>query len=131
MSLFDIRKLIHKIYNIQVIVQTGDSPPVLAYLNPSDKLSVIRKELTNDGTINDTLSFSKKDNNENVLIKNEEGFCLNDILDKSHVLYLKPNWKFFNNRYKLDYGCTMDSEPAKKRAFIMKDCGLTYIGAKG
>src|ERR1051325_1594786 len=84
-----------------VTIQIGEPPsqqPVLVRLTLTDNLSNIRKVLESNNTIDDTLSFSKKiqKNDEDdstvdrnykfaeIVRENEEIFCLNEIIDKSH-----------------------------------------------
>ncbi|GES72719.1 hypothetical protein GLOIN_2v759589 [Rhizophagus clarus] len=113
-------------------------------LELEDNLFNIRKELEEHNTINDTLSFSKKSPEgefAEIVREYEENFLLKDIIDdvKSHnYLYLiknsRPGWKILNEKFKLDYGCTMSFDGIKKakyRAFIMKDCELVEIKPGG
>ncbi|RIA95363.1 hypothetical protein C1645_816731 [Glomus cerebriforme] len=138
--------------SIVYIKTIGDFPlqsSKVYFLNLKNKLSDIRKELRKYKIINDTLSFSKKNNNDaefyEIVRESEENFLLEQIIDevnddnsKSFFLYLKsysnPTWDVLNDNCKLDYGCTMSFDgikKANKRAFIMKGCGLTYIDSKG
>src|SRR5687768_15235657 len=87
-----------------ITVQISDPPseqPSLVRLNHFDNLSLIRKELDKDNVIDDTLSFSRKIQNDydddgnndyrfaEIVREKEEIFCLNEIIDKSRkVLYL-------------------------------------------
>src|SRR4051812_9156076 len=141
--------------NVMITVQIDDppsQPPSLIRLNLTENLSNIRKELETDDIINNTLSFSRKipsNNNYNlaeILHEREENFLLKEIIkvikvgsNESHnILYLiknsRPDWKFLNEKCKLDFGHTMTFGGIKKadeRAFIMKDCELNLIGAEG
>src|SRR5215212_4633180 len=121
----------------------GDSNAKLDRLNLRNSLSDIRKELEKYDTINETLSFFKKNDNEFAEVEHEieDKFRLNDIVeyvDSACFLYLKKSsrlgWKILNEKCKLDYGRTMSFDGIKKannRAFKMKDCELTYIGVEG
>ncbi|PKC03600.1 hypothetical protein RhiirA5_423525 [Rhizophagus irregularis] len=127
-----------KTVNIQII--NGFSPQCISKdLNLEDILSDIRNS---DDDINDTLSFSTKlINGEHAKIEREveKYFRLKEIItidNDQYILYLRINsdWKFLNDKCKLDYGCTMSYDgikKANKRAFIMKDCELTKIGVEG
>src|SRR5204862_26593 len=104
----------------------------------------IRKQLEKRDIIDETLSFANKfsDNSDEfaeIMPEDEESFLLNEIIDEK-ILYLKQcskiNWKFLNSLHQLDYGCTMTFDGIKranksKRAFEMKNCELTEIGAGG
>src|SRR6266498_2924923 len=119
----------------------GNSTPKMKILNLDSNLSDIRIELkkTNISDI-DICLFAKKLS----VIKfaeigheDEENIILNDIIfDNSgnKFLYLlknsSPDWNYFNDERKLDYGCTMSYDGIKRasiRAFEMKDCELTEI----
>ncbi len=131
---------------IRLTVQIDDPPsqqPAYISLNRWDNLKIIREKLKNVSNIqmDDTLSFAKK-NGQNTLArishKDEENFYLYEIIDKDNILYLSSriNWKFLNEKCKLDYGCTMtvdgiEKAKGKNRAVIMKNCKLTEIGAEG
>ncbi|CAB4378659.1 unnamed protein product [Rhizophagus irregularis] len=127
-----------KTVNIQII--NGLSPQCISKkLNLEDILSDIRNS---DDDINDTLSFSTKlINGEHAKIEREveKYFRLKEIItidNDQYILYLRINsdWKFLNDKCKLDYGCTMSYDgikKANKRAFVMKDCELTKIGVEG
>lgn len=135
-----------------VIVTAIDDPPSqpskLVHLNLSDNLFTIRKELEKDSSINDTLLFSKKytENNNNygfaeIGLEKEDDFLLDEIVDEvesEKILYLKKcsklDWNYLNELRKLDYGRTTTSEGnkiANKRAFQMKNCEMTELGAEG
>jgi hypothetical protein len=141
----------------EVTIKTIVDPP--SYPSPSawtvclkltDNLLEIRQELEKKKSIDNTLLFLKKypenNNNENssveIKLEEEENYLLNDVIDENNILYLKqykqslePNWKYFNELYKLDYGCTMTldgierADKRKKRAFVMENCELTELTA--
>ncbi|RIA87288.1 hypothetical protein C1645_828006 [Glomus cerebriforme] len=111
-------------------------------LNLNNHLSDIRKELRKYNIIDDTLLFLKKINNEfaEIVRETEKEIQLKEILEfknegsKSYYLYLmkdsSPNWNILNDKFNLDYGCTMSFDGIKKadkRAFIMRSCKLTKI----
>src|ERR1051325_2854744 len=114
-------------------------------LNPEDNLSKIRNILETQHNIMDMLLFLKKipkkdDHNtfDEIEREDEEKFILDDITesgDSNHTLYLKElSQEFFNDKCKLDYGCTMSSDGIKRaneRAFTMKSCELNKIGVEG
>lgn len=145
-----------KINNVIVIVKTiGDppsQPPKSTRLNLSDNLLIIREKLEKDSSINNSLLFSKKypviNNNGNrsyeyaeITLEEEENYLLDEIIDEvmsEKIIYLKKcskfNWSYLNEKRKLDYGCTITSKGIKKanrRAYQMKNCELTEIGAEG
>ncbi|CAG8600030.1 14757_t:CDS:1 [Funneliformis mosseae] len=127
-----------------VFIMTMEENSKLHKLNLNDKLPDIRKELENYNLINDMFSFSKKNSqkmNDYSEIVCEESFDLKDIIDNSesqNTLYLikssRPSWNTLNEKFELDYGRTMTFDgikKANKKAFIMKNCILTVLGAKG
>ena len=82
--------------NITVVTMGNSSSQEskLVNLNLTDNLSIIRKELEKNDTIDDTLSFSRKYFNNDIekfaeiALESEEGFRLVDIIDKSnHVIH--------------------------------------------
>ncbi|RGB23600.1 hypothetical protein C1646_774256 [Rhizophagus diaphanus] len=83
---------INNIDIVDVIVKTIGDPtdptPKLIRLNLSDNLLSIRKKLEKDCIINDTLSFSKKFNNEFTEIIHEDEFRLYDINTKYRIRYI-------------------------------------------
>ncbi|PKY53317.1 hypothetical protein RhiirA4_547598 [Rhizophagus irregularis] len=149
---FNFKNIFSNIKNVIVIVKSIDDPPSQppksVRLNLSDNLLAIRKELERDSSINDTLLFSKKypeiNNNygfAEIAFEKEDDFLLDDIIDEvgsEKILYLKKcsklDWNYFNELRKLDYGRTITSKGIKranKRAFQMKNCELTELGAEG
>ncbi|RIA91145.1 hypothetical protein C1645_768268 [Glomus cerebriforme] len=138
--------------NVDVSVQIGDSTSssVLVSLNLNDNLLRIRQELEQNSEIkmNDTMLFAKKfsitNNNSiesyvlsEIASEDENKKILNDIIDNI-ILHLvnnpNPNWKFLNNKCKLEYGRTITRDgirKAEKKAFTMKNCEMTEIGAEG
>src|SRR3954447_2639067 len=137
---------INSLFNVNVEVQIGDPPSraVLVNLNLKDNLSNIRKKLGYNSEIemDDTLSFAQKKGQSSMLAKiareDEGNFILNDIVVNDNFLYItknsKPGWKILNYSHKLDFGRIVTSDEfkeAKQRAFIMKDCKMTELGARG
>src|SRR5581483_11196025 len=117
-------------------------------LNLNDNLSTTRKKLNklNKIKMNDMLSFAEKIHNNSlaelseIARNDEEDFLLEEITEvtgKESRLYLvksSPNWMYFNEKYKLDYGRTVSDVgivEANERAFIMKCCKMADIGAEG
>ncbi|CAB4430327.1 unnamed protein product [Rhizophagus irregularis] len=143
------KNIFSNIKNAIVIVKAIDDPPSQppksVRLSLSDNLFTIRKELEKDSSINDTLLFSQKyfENNKyefaEINLEKEKYFLLNEIIYESEkILYLKKSskldWNYFNELRKLDYGRTITSEGTKranKRAFKMKNCEMTELGAEG
>ncbi|CAI2186361.1 17033_t:CDS:1, partial [Funneliformis geosporum] len=88
---------------------------------------------------NERLSFAQKKNVLAKILSDDENLkILNDIIDDNNILYLvknsKPDWKFLNELRKLDSGRTINFDGIKiahKRAFKMKGCNVTKIGAEG
>ncbi|RGB27963.1 hypothetical protein C1646_819427 [Rhizophagus diaphanus] len=144
----------------EVTIKTIVDPP--SYPSPSawtvclkltDNLLEIRQELEKKKSIDNTLLFLNKypenNNNDNIIygsfeikLEEEENYLLNEVIDENNILYLKQykqclehNWKYFNELYKLDYGCTMTldgidrADKRKKRAFVMENCELTELTA--
>jgi hypothetical protein len=123
-------------------VQDGDtsSKLVSANLNLKDKLSNIRKKLAQNSKIkmNDTLSFANKISNNNTggsllaeIAREDEGkIILENIIDeKDKILYLKsePDWRFFKDKLKLEYGRNVTLEKANNKAFTIVDCEKNEI----
>ncbi|PKC71300.1 hypothetical protein RhiirA1_453699 [Rhizophagus irregularis] len=89
--------------------------------------------------MNDTLSFANKiNNNDNIggssladiAKEDEEKIILKNIIDKgSKTLYLKlePDWKFFKDKLKLEYGRAETLEKANKRAFTIVGCEMNEV----
>jgi hypothetical protein len=127
--------------NITVQMDDTSSKLVLVNLDIKCKLSKIRKKLEQNSKIkmNDTLSFANKINNNNftggsslaeIAREDEEKIILEKIIDKEcKTLYLKsePDWRFFRDKLKLEYGCTETFEKANKRAFTIVDCEMNQI----
>jgi hypothetical protein len=149
-----IKKLLNK--NVDVSVQVGikSSKSVLVSLNLNNNLLEIRQILKQNSEIemNDTLSFAKKISRVNsdgtneympseIASEDESEKILDDIVEKidgNVILYLeknsKPNWKFLNDKCKLEHGRTITIDgikKAEKKAFIMTNCEMTEIGAEG
>ncbi|RGB24375.1 hypothetical protein C1646_773202 [Rhizophagus diaphanus] len=134
------RNLFNFLSDVLVTVQIV-GPPLqqlnLVKLNLNDNLSNVRKVLETHNIIDDTLSFSFKDNiNYEISRINEEEIFLSKvvkIINNRYYLYLmySLNWHTLNKLRKLDYGCTMTFDGikiAEKRAFIINDCELIDIG---
>ncbi|GBC04062.1 hypothetical protein RclHR1_00550007 [Rhizophagus clarus] len=146
-----VRKLLNK--NVDVSVQIGiqSSQSVLVSLKLDDKLLFIRQILKQNSEIkmNDTLSFAKKTSRVNsdgttdyvlseIANEDENEKILRNIIeeiDGNINLYLIENsWKSLNMKCKLEYGriITPDGiKEAKEKAFTMKSCEMTKIGAEG
>ncbi|CAG8681669.1 12335_t:CDS:1 [Funneliformis mosseae] len=141
--MFDLTNIFNN--NVEIMVQIINETPTKHFklgLNLTDNLSIIRKELKEKGIINDTMFFSKKiaeSEYSGIPLENEENSLLNDVIEGNNkTLYLMKNsnqdWEFLNETHHLDYGCTMTFDGIKKgyrKAFIMKDCKMTEIGAEG
>ncbi|CAB5204772.1 unnamed protein product [Rhizophagus irregularis] len=152
-----MKKLIFR-NKIAVTIQKCDPDKrAMIRLNPMEKLSNIRVKLKKHSIVmmEITYSFARKTpeinnngaNNEisywfaEIAREDEEELTLREILEKindDNILYLvknsSPDWKFLNKRRKLSYGCKMTFDgikKANKRAFKMKCCDLTVIGAEG
>jgi hypothetical protein len=124
-------------------VQMDDTSSKLVSVNLDlkDKLSNIRKKLEQNSKVemNDTLSFANKINNNNktggsslaeIAKEDEEKIILENIIDKkSKTLYLKsePDWKFFKDRLKLEYGRSVTLEKANNRGFTIVNCEINEI----
>src|SRR3954454_16785003 len=107
--------------DVGITVQIIDDPPSSTFvsLNLKDNLSNIRNKLKQEIEMNDTLSFAKKAQTSTkshvfaeIKSKDEKVKILNDIvvtINNDIILYLiknsKPDWKFLNNKRKLEYGC--------------------------
>ncbi|CAG8538221.1 9905_t:CDS:2 [Funneliformis mosseae] len=130
-----------KFFNIDIFVQIGDPPsqlPKKFTLNRNDNLSNIREILEKENVMSDTLLFAQKNNGLLAEIRRngEEDCKLYNILN-DNILYLvnnsNPDWKFLNKLRKLDYGRTITFNGikiSKKRAFEMKGCKVTELGAE-
>jgi hypothetical protein len=122
---------------ITVQIDVPLSKLVLVNLNLKDKLSNIRKILEKNSIVkmNDTFSFAKfnsigKSKLAEITREEEEKIMLENIIDKeSKTLYLKskPNWRFFVNKLKLEYGRNVTLEKANNRAFTIIDCKMNEI----
>ncbi|CAB4432223.1 unnamed protein product [Rhizophagus irregularis] len=134
---------------VEVAVQI-DKQSVLVHLKLNDKLSIVRTELGKNSIIkmDDTLSFAKKtsqlSNNGNeinrfaeIAHEDEDKFFLSNIIvyENPNILYLtkssNPNWKFLNDKCKLDYGCIMTNDGIKRaneKAFKLENCELENTG---
>jgi hypothetical protein len=125
--------------NIKITVQIDDPPSklILINLNHKDKLSKIRKRLEQNSKVkmNDTLTFAYKISQTNntggslaeIAREDEEEIILEKIIDeKNRFLYLKlepePDWKFFKDKLKLEYGCTETLDKANSKAFTILNC---------
>jgi hypothetical protein len=153
---FTMRKIIFKNEILVTIQKYEPDKRSMVNLNPMEKLSNIREKLKKHSIImmDTTYSFARKtpeinNNTSNeisywfaeIAQEDEEELTLKDILkeiDNDNILYLvknsQPDWKFLNKRRKLSYGCKMTFDgikKANKRAFKMKRCDLTEIGAEG
>lgn len=133
--------------DVDITVQIDDPQPKTAWvkLNLKDNLSKARETLEKNTVIkmNDSLSFARRNNDhdsiDEIAKEDEKGKILNDIIDdKRKILYLRknstPDWKFLNELRKLDYGRTITFDGIKianKRAFEMKECEMSEIGAEG
>ncbi|PKY59001.1 hypothetical protein RhiirA4_514098 [Rhizophagus irregularis] len=130
--------------DVDVTVQIDDPPSkfISVNLNIKDKLSSIRQKLIQNSKVkmNDTLSFANKINNNDdntggssladIAKEDEEKIILKNIIDKgSKTLYLKsePDWKFFKDKLKLEYGRAETLEKANKRAFTIVGCEMNEV----
>ncbi len=141
-KMLSIKNFFNANANVGINVQVDD-PQSYTYviLNHNDNLSNVRKVLEGNSNVkmNDSLLFAIKTNDFAKIAKeDEENMILNDIIKEDNVLYLrknsKYNWKILNNLNKLDYGRTITFDgikKANKRAFEMKECKMTEIGAEG
>ncbi|RGB24786.1 hypothetical protein C1646_772599 [Rhizophagus diaphanus] len=114
----------------------------LISLNVDDHLENIRSELLKEDIINDESYFLKrysKDKFAEVIRNKEQTTSLNDVIYKNgnndNILYVRlyPDWKFFNEKCKLEYGCIKSTDEIKKvvkKAFTIKDCEMIKIGTK-
>src|ERR1043166_6612427 len=92
-------------------------------LNLNGNLSDIRKQLENDKIIDETLSISfSRDGIIEIQREHDEKFRLSEVIERGtdeseYILHLMrsntPNWRLFNNKCRLDYGCTMTNEDIK------------------
>ncbi|PKY19939.1 hypothetical protein RhiirB3_433118 [Rhizophagus irregularis] len=116
------------------------SKSVFVNLNLKTSLSEVRKKLEKISEIkmNDTFSFAMMTVNNSstggsllvdIARKSEEKIILEKIIDKkSKTLYLsEPYWRFFKDKHKLEYGCSVILERAKSRAFTIVDCEMNEI----
>ncbi|CAB5352848.1 unnamed protein product [Rhizophagus irregularis] len=113
---------------------------VLVNLNLKASLSEVRKKLEkiSEVKMNDTFSFAMMtDNNSStggsllavIAREDEVKIILEKIIDKkSKTLYLsEPDWRFFKDKNKLEYGRSVTLERAKSRAFTIVDCEMDEI----
>jgi hypothetical protein len=118
--------------------QDTSSKLVSANLNLKDKLSNIREKLAQISKVkmNDTLSFANKINDNTgsslaeIAREDEGNIILENIIDeKDKILYLKsePDWRFFKDKLKLEYGRSVSLEKANKKAFTIVDCEMNEI----
>ncbi|CAB4400968.1 unnamed protein product [Rhizophagus irregularis] len=90
--------------------------------------------------MNDTFSFAKMINNNSgsllavIAREDEEMIILENIIDiknNDKFLYLelepKPNWKFFEDKLKLEYGRSVTLEKVNSKAFTIVDCEMDEI----
>ncbi|CAB4446886.1 unnamed protein product [Rhizophagus irregularis] len=95
--------------------------------------------------MNDTFSFAKMINNNSstgesllavIAREDEEMIILENIIDVKNddkFLYLKsdpepkPDWRFFKDKLKLEYGRSVTLEKANSRAFTIVDCEMDEI----
>ncbi|GBC04060.1 hypothetical protein RclHR1_00550005 [Rhizophagus clarus] len=138
--------------SVQVGIGSTQAQPLLVCLYLNDNLSDIRQKLRQKSYIDDTLSFAKKTGRtqsdgtteyvlSEITREYESEKVLDDIKDTINddiILYLiknsKPDWKFLNEKCKLEYGriITPDGiKEAEKKAFTMKNCKMAEIGAEG
>jgi hypothetical protein len=131
--------------DVDITVQIDDPPSKLVSveLNLNTSLSIIREKLEQNSKIkmNDTLSFANKINNNNnnttsesslaeIAREDEEKVILENIIDKKNmILHLKsePDWRFFKDKLKLEYGCTETLEKSNNKAFTIVDCEMNEI----
>ncbi|CAB5394996.1 unnamed protein product [Rhizophagus irregularis] len=131
--------------DVNITVQMDDTSSKLISVNLDlrDKLSNIRKKLEQNSKVemNDTLSFANKINKNNktsgsslaeIAKEDEEKIILENIIDiknNDKFLYLKsePDWKFFKDRLKLEYGRSVTLEKANNRAFTIVNCEINEI----
>uniref|UniRef100_U9T872 MACPF domain-containing protein n=1 Tax=Rhizophagus irregularis (strain DAOM 181602 / DAOM 197198 / MUCL 43194) TaxID=747089 RepID=U9T872_RHIID len=123
------------------VQEDNTSKLVSANLNCKDNLSKIRDKLEKNSEIkmNDTFSFAKIINNNSstsgsllavIAREDEETITLENIINKeSNILYLKsePDWRFFKDKLKLEYGRSVTLEKANNRAFKIVDCEMNKI----
>ncbi|CAB4442611.1 unnamed protein product [Rhizophagus irregularis] len=119
---------------------------VLVKLNLKASLSKIRDKLEKNSEVkmNDTFSFAKMINNNTsstggsllavIAREDEEMIILENIIDiknNDKFLYLepepKPNWKFFEDKLKLEYGRSVTLEKVNSKAFTIVDCEMDEI----
>ncbi|PKY49825.1 hypothetical protein RhiirA4_465955 [Rhizophagus irregularis] len=120
---------------------------VLVNLNLKVSLSKIRDKLEKNSEVkmNDTFSFAKMINNNSstgesllavIAREDEEMIILENIIDVKNddkFLYLKsdpepkPDWRFFKDKLKLEYGRSVTLEKANSRAFTIVDCEMDEI----
>ncbi|GES95389.1 hypothetical protein GLOIN_2v1813311 [Rhizophagus clarus] len=108
-------------------------------LDLKDKLSTVRQKLAQHSKVkmNDMLSFANKNSNDisgsslaEIAREDEENITLENILDnESKTIYLisEPDWRFFKDKLKLEYGRNVTLEKANKRAFTMVDCEMNEV----
>ncbi|CAB4442682.1 unnamed protein product [Rhizophagus irregularis] len=131
--------------DINIAVQTP-SKLVLVNLNLKASLSEIRENLEKNSEVkmNDTFLFTKMIKNNNstggsllaiIAREDEEMIILENIIGINNYnifLYLKsetvlPDWKFLNDKLKLEYGRTETLEKANNKAFTIVDCEMNEI----
>ncbi|PKC12288.1 hypothetical protein RhiirA5_373207 [Rhizophagus irregularis] len=127
--------------NVNATVQMP-SKLVLVKLNLKASLSKIRDKLEKNSEVkmNDTFSFAKMINNNSgsllavIAREDEEMINLENIIDiknNDKFLYLepepKPNWKFFEDKLKLEYGRSVTLEKVNSKAFTIVDCEMDEI----
>ncbi|PKY53627.1 hypothetical protein RhiirA4_499335 [Rhizophagus irregularis] len=131
-------------YDINITVQMP-SKLVLVNLNLKASLSKIRDILEKNSEIkmNDTFSFAKMINNNSstgksllavIAREDEEIIILENIIDVTNddkflnlKSEIKPDWRFFKDKLKLEYGRSVTLEKADSRAFIILDCEMDEI----
>ncbi|CAB4411026.1 unnamed protein product [Rhizophagus irregularis] len=96
--------------DVGVTVQIDDPPSKFVSIN------------NNDNTGGSSLADIAKEDEEKIILEN--------IIDKgSKTLYLKsePDWKFFKDKLKLEYGRAEILEKANKRAFTIVGCEMNEV----
>ncbi|CAB4442692.1 unnamed protein product [Rhizophagus irregularis] len=131
--------------DINITIQMP-SKLILVNLNLKVSLSKIRDVLEKNSEVkmNDTFSFAKMTNNYSstgerlavIAREDEEINILENIIDVKNddkLLYLKsepetkPDWRFFKDKLKLEYGRSVTLEKANSRAFTIVDCEMDEI----
>src|SRR5436190_1824895 len=116
--------MLDEVVNVTVKIRDDNKAPRLCPLDLNKNLSNIREELKNEHVIDETFLFSKKEENEfsEIVRGYEDKILLKDIVHCVkptiyHLYFTKnqgPNWEDFNNKFRLDHGCTMSSDGIKK-----------------